>query len=156
VAVIDQKLTDRFAVYNGDSCEVLPTLPAESVHLSIYSPPFAGLYRYSSDRRDLSNGRTYEEFLAHYEFIVREISRVTLPGRISAVHCMDVPKRGANIGGYSISQATSFACTKSTASNTSRASASGKSRCRPPPHDGEGARASADRRGLDSDQHRVR
>jgi DNA modification methylase len=100
MAVIDQKLTDRYAIYNGDSCEVLPTLPSDSVHLSIYSPPFAGLYKYSSDERDLANARTYEEFLAHYEFIVRELARVTLPGRISAVHCMDVPKRGANIGGY--------------------------------------------------------
>lgn len=100
MAVINQKLTDRYAIYNGDACEVLPTLPDGSVHLSIYSPPFAGLYRYSSDPRDLANARTYEEFLEHYEFMVREIARVTMPGRISAVHCMDVPKRGANIGGY--------------------------------------------------------
>lgn len=100
MACREQKLTDRYAVYNGDSCEVLPTLPSESVHLSIYSPPFAGLYTYSSDPRDVSNGRSYDEFIVHYEFIVREIARVTVPGRISAVHCMDVPKRGANIGGY--------------------------------------------------------
>lgn len=100
MAVINQKLTDRYAIYNGDSCEVLPTLPDRSAHLSIYSPPFAGLYVYSSDERDLSNARTYEEFLQHYEFVVREIYRITLPGRITAVHCMDVPKKGANIGGY--------------------------------------------------------
>lgn len=100
MAVKAQELTERYAVYNGDSCEVLQTIPPESVHLSIYSPPFAGLYHYSSDERDLSNARTYDEFLQHYEFIVREIARVTLPGRISAVHCMDVPKEGANICGY--------------------------------------------------------
>lgn len=103
--VIDQQLTDQWAIYNGDSCEVLPTLPDESVHLSIYSPPFATeiggcLYHYSSSDKDLSNCRNYDEFFEHYEFIVKEIARVTLPGRISAVHCMDVPKKGANICGY--------------------------------------------------------
>ncbi len=106
MAVIDQHLNDRFAIYNGDCCEVLPTIPAESIHLSIYSPPFATeiggcLYHYSSSARDLSNCRSYEEFFEHYEFIVAQIARVTMPGRISAVHCMDVPKKGANIAGYS-------------------------------------------------------
>lgn len=89
--VLDQKITDRYAVWNGDCLEVMPTLPEESVHLSIYSPPFAGLYHYSSSERDLSNCRNYDEFFQHYEFVVREIHRVTIPGRITAVHCMDVP-----------------------------------------------------------------
>lgn len=100
MAVADQLITDRFAAYCGDCCEVLPTLPAGSVHLSVYSPPFCGLYNYSSSERDLSNCRTYSEFFEHYEFVVREIHRLTLPGRITAVHCMDVPKDGANICGY--------------------------------------------------------
>lgn len=100
MAVIDQCVTDRYAAYNGDSCEVLPTLPAESVGLSVYSPPFCGLFHYSSSERDLSNARSYEEFFGHYEFIVREVTRLTPPGRISAVHCMDVPKGGANLCGY--------------------------------------------------------
>lgn len=105
MAVMDQKVTNKWAVYNGDSCEVLPTLPDESVHLSIYSPPFATeiggcLYHYSSSDKDLSNCRDYKEFFEHYEFIVSQIARVTVPGRISAVHCMDVPKKGANICGY--------------------------------------------------------
>lgn len=105
MAVIDQVLTEQYAIYNGDSCEVLPTLPDESVHLSVYSPPFAVegggcLYHYSSSERDLSNCRSYKEFFQHYEFIVSEIFRVTLPGRISAVHCMDVPRDGANICSY--------------------------------------------------------
>jgi hypothetical protein len=74
--------------------------------MSIYSPPFAtvhggALYNYSSSPRDLTNARTYAEFFEHYEFIVSEIARVTIPGRISAVHCMDVPKAGANIAGFS-------------------------------------------------------
>lgn len=94
--VIDQKITDRYAIYNGDSVEVLPTLRDGSIHFSIYSPPFATqgggcLYHYSSSDRDLSNCRTYDEFFAHYEFIVRELHRLTMPGRLTAVHCMDVP-----------------------------------------------------------------
>lgn len=105
MAVMNQEITDQWAIYNGDSCEVLPTLPDSSVHLSIYSPPFATeiggcLYHYSSSDKDLSNCRDYDEFFEHYEFIVKEIARVTMPGRISAVHCMDVPKKGANICGY--------------------------------------------------------
>jgi hypothetical protein len=99
MAVLDQLVTDRYAVYNGDSCEVLPTLPAGSVHLSVYSPPFCGLYVYSSSERDLSNCRTYDEFFAHYEFVVRELHRLTMPGRVTAVHCMDVPRDGANLSG---------------------------------------------------------
>lgn len=106
MAVTTQLITDRFALYNGDCCEVLPKIPSESVHLSIYSPPFAtesggALYNYSSSDRDFSNARTYSEFFEQYEFLASEIARVTLPGRISAVHCMDVPKNGANIAGYS-------------------------------------------------------
>lgn len=100
MAVIDQAVTDRYALYNGDCCEVMPTLPDECVHLSIYSPPFGGLYHYSSSERDLSNSGDYDEFMEHYEFVVREIYRLTLPGRITAVHCTDIPKRGANLGGY--------------------------------------------------------
>lgn len=106
MAVIDQEITDNYALYNGDSAEVLATLPDESIGLSVYSPPFATenggcLYNYSSSVRDLSNARTYKEFFEHYAYIVGHIARATKPGRISAVHCMDVPKQGANICGYS-------------------------------------------------------
>ncbi len=94
MSVINQSITDRYAIYNGDSCEVLPKLPAESVDLSIYSPPFCGLYNYSSSDRDLSNCRNYSEFFEHYSFIVSEICRLTKPGRLTAVHCMDVPGTG--------------------------------------------------------------
>ncbi len=100
MAVIDQTITENYAAYHGDCCEVLPTLPDDKIHLSVYSPPFCGLYHYSSSERDLSNCRTYDEFFEHYEFVVREIHRVTMPGRITAVHCMDVPREGANICGY--------------------------------------------------------
>lgn len=91
MAVLDQQITDTHAIYNGDCLEVMPQLPDGSVHLSVYSPPFAGLYHYSSSERDLSNARSYEEFFEHYEFVVRELHRLTMPGRITAVHCMDVP-----------------------------------------------------------------
>jgi DNA modification methylase len=100
MSVIDQQLTEHYALYNGDCIEVLPTLPDNSVHLCIYSPPFCGLFHYSSSERDLSNARSYEEFFEHYEYVVREIHRVLLPGRLTAVHCMDVPKDGANHCGY--------------------------------------------------------
>jgi DNA modification methylase len=90
--VNDQVITDRYAIYNGDCMDVMGDLPTDSVHLSIYSPPFAGLYHYTSSERDLSNNRSYEEFLEHYTFITKEIHRVTMPGRRTLVHCMDVPK----------------------------------------------------------------
>jgi DNA modification methylase len=91
VAVADQVINERSALYNGDCMEVMPTLPAGSVHLSVYSPPFAGLYNYSSSERDLSNCKDYDEFFEHYEHVVREIHRITMPGRMTGVHCMDVP-----------------------------------------------------------------
>lgn len=91
MAVINQVVTDRYALYYGDCLEVLPELPAGSVHLSVYSPPFAGLYQYSSSERDLSNSRDYGEFFGHFEYVVRELHRVTMPGRVTAVHCMDIP-----------------------------------------------------------------
>lgn len=91
MADIDSVETETYSVYNADCIEVMQKLPKKSVHLSVYSPPFGGLYNYSSDERDLSNCFSYEQFFEHYEYVVRELARVTLSGRISAVHCMDVP-----------------------------------------------------------------
>lgn len=91
MAVADQKITERYALYCGDCIDVMATLPKEAVHLSIYSPPFGGLYHYSSNDRDLSNCSDYKQFFEHYGYVVRELSRITLPGRMTAVHCMDVP-----------------------------------------------------------------
>jgi hypothetical protein len=91
VAVRNQVITDRYAVYNGDCIEVMRGLPGGSVHLSCYSPPFGGmLYQYSSDPADLSNSKDYAEFFDHYGFVVREVHRLTLPGRMTAVHCQDI------------------------------------------------------------------
>lgn len=94
-----QVITKDYALYNGDCIEVMRQLPDKSVDLSIYSPPFMGLYNYSSDERDLSNCASYEEFFEHYEFVVSEIARLTKPGRFTAVHCMDVPS-SCNAGAY--------------------------------------------------------
>lgn len=86
----DQIITDRYAMYNSDCMEVISTLEDDTIDLSIYSPPFAGLYNYSSSDRDFSNCESKEQFLEHYEFLIKEMSRVTKPGRINAVHCTDV------------------------------------------------------------------
>lgn len=91
MAIKEQKITDKFAIYNGDCVEVMAELSNESIGLSIYSPPFGGLYHYSSDNRDLSNCDSYSDFFIHYEFVVKEIHRITKKGRCTAVHCMDVP-----------------------------------------------------------------
>jgi DNA modification methylase len=86
----DQLITDQYALYNGDCMSVLPTMADNSVDLSVYSPPFAGLYNYSSSEMDFSNSENKEQFLKQYDFLVKEIARVTKPGRITAVHCTDV------------------------------------------------------------------
>jgi len=88
--VKDQVITDRYAIYNDDCVNVIQTLDDESIDLSVYSPPFAGLYNYSSDPRDMSNCESKEQFLEQYEYLINEISRITKPGRITAVHCTDV------------------------------------------------------------------
>lgn len=91
MAVAAQEIHERYALYNGDCCEVAASLPDNSIHLSAYSPPFGGLFCYSSNDRDLSNCRDYEQFFSHYAFVVKELFRLTMPGRMTAVHCMDIP-----------------------------------------------------------------
>jgi len=95
MAVSDQVVNDRYAIYCGDAIEVMQGLPNQSVHLSLYSPPFRGLYVYSSDPQDLSNAIDSDEFFEHYDYFIEQIARVTMPGRISAVHCMDIPLSNA-------------------------------------------------------------
>lgn len=91
MAVKDQLITERYAVHRGDCVEVMKGYPDRCVDLSCYSPPFGGmLYQYSSDPADLSNSKDYDEFFAHYAFVVREIHRLTKPGRMTAVHCCDI------------------------------------------------------------------
>jgi len=102
MAVIDQKITNEYAIYNGDCCEVMPNVPASSIGLSVYSPPFCGLYNYSSSPRDMSNSPTYESFFEHYDYLVSEVSRVTQPGRISCVQCTDIPNPGQRTGYFDL------------------------------------------------------
>jgi DNA modification methylase len=88
--VKDQVIKDEYAIYNSDCLYVMPTLKPESIDLSVYSPPFAGLYNYSSSDNDFSNCESREQFLEQYEFLIKEIARLTKPGRITAVHCSDI------------------------------------------------------------------
>lgn len=78
--------------------QVMDKLPSDKIGLSIYSPPFGGLYNYSSDERDLSNCDDYGEFFKHYEYVIRDLFRITIPGRITAVHCMDIPRSNSGKG----------------------------------------------------------
>lgn len=88
--VVNQIVTDNYAIYEGDSCEVMPQIPDNTVGLSIHSPPFEGLYKFSNSDRDVSNSEG-EKFYEHYGFIVKELLRITKPGRIAAVHVMQLP-----------------------------------------------------------------
>lgn len=102
MAVADQSITDNYAAYLGDCIEVMATLPPQKVHLSIYSPPFGGLYHYSSSDHDISNCDDYGQFFEHYAFVVRELHRLTMPGRMTCVHCADVASGNTGHGDYLI------------------------------------------------------
>lgn len=87
---INQKVTDQYAVYQGDSCELIRAIPDESIHFGIHSPPFEGLYKFTDSPRDISNSER-GEFWAHYDFLIQELLRVTMPGRLHSVHVMQLP-----------------------------------------------------------------
>ena len=89
--VKDQYITDKYAMYCGDTTEVIKGVSDESVGLIVYSPPFSSLYTYSNSDRDLGNSRNDDEFFQHFDFIVSELYRILMPGRIMAVHCMNIP-----------------------------------------------------------------
>lgn len=89
--VIDQKFGRNFAMYNGDCVEVVRGIPEHSVGFAIFSPPFASLYTYSNSARDMGNCKTDEEFMENFSFLVEELARVMMPGRIVAFHCMNLP-----------------------------------------------------------------
>jgi hypothetical protein len=82
--VNEQLITDNYALYNSDCMYVIPGMERDSIDLSIYSPPFAGLYNYSSSENDFSNCESKEQFLSQYEFLIAEMARITKPGRINA------------------------------------------------------------------------
>ena len=89
--ILNQKIDDRYAVYNGDCVEVLKGITDNSIHYSIFSPPFASLYTYSNSDRDMGNSASDNEFYEHFKFLVSELYRVTMPGRLLSFHCMDLP-----------------------------------------------------------------
>lgn len=96
--VLDQYVSDRVSLYNGDSIEILRGLPDGSVHYSIFSPPFSSLYTYSNSDRDMGNSSGDEEFYTHFGYLITELARVIMPGRLVSVHCMDIPRMKSRDG----------------------------------------------------------
>ncbi len=88
--VINQMITDRWSMYQGDCVEVLKGIPSDSIHYSIFSPPFSSLFVYSNLLRDMGNS-TDDEFREHFSFFVPEMYRVMMPGRLVSIHCMNLP-----------------------------------------------------------------
>ncbi len=86
-----EEIGDGFRAILGDSVEQLKKLPSDSIHYSMFSPPFASLYTYSASDRDMGNCKTHSEFFAHFEFLISELYRVTMPGRLLSFHCMNLP-----------------------------------------------------------------
>lgn len=100
IKCVDQVITEDYAIYQGDSCDVIRAIPGDSIHFGIHSPPFEGLYKFSNFDRDISNNEG-PGFWEHYGFLISELHRVTMPGRIHAVHVMQLPMskiRHGNIG----------------------------------------------------------
>lgn len=89
--VLEQIIENRYAIYNGDSCEIVKAIPDNSIHYTIFSPPFASLYTYSNSDRDMGNSKGDDEFYDHFIFLAKELYRVTMPGRLLSFHCMDLP-----------------------------------------------------------------
>ena len=96
--VIDEKVTDTYAVYNCDTVELAQTMPSDSIDFSVFSPPFASLYTYSNSDRDMGNSSSYDEFWTQYQFLIKEQFRVMRPGRNIAIHCMNLPTSKQNDG----------------------------------------------------------
>lgn len=89
--VLAQAIEKQYAIYNGDSCELIKDIPDDSIHYTIFSPPFASLYTYSNSDRDMGNSKGDDEFYEHFKFLAKELYRVTMPGRLLSFHCMDLP-----------------------------------------------------------------
>ena|SRR5690625_3210792 len=98
VVLKDQVIDNEFAYYCGDAVEVSKGIPDNTADITIYSPPFFELYVYSDDPKDMNNSANYSQFQQHYRYLVREIKRILKPGRICAVHCMDLPVQKSKYG----------------------------------------------------------
>lgn len=88
---LNNVIGNGYQLINGDTCEIIREIPDESIHCEIYSPPFSSLYTYSNSDRDLGNSKNDEQFFEHFRFITTELFRILKPGRIMAVHCMNLP-----------------------------------------------------------------
>lgn len=97
-SIVDQVTTDLFSAMNGDCIEVVRGIPADSIHYTVFSPPFASLYTYSNSERDMGNCATHAEFHEHFAFLVADLFRVTKPGRLLSFHCMNLPTSKARDG----------------------------------------------------------
>lgn len=91
VKVNDEKITENYAIYNGDTTEIIKGIPDNSIGLSVFSPPFSSLYTYSNSDRDLGNSKSDEEFFTHFQFIIEDLYRILKLGRVVAIHCMQIP-----------------------------------------------------------------
>lgn len=89
--VLNQTIKENYSLYNGDSCEIMTSIPDNSIHYSIFSPPFADLYVYSNSERDMGNCKSKSEFYEHFRFIVKELYRIMINGRLVSFHCMNLP-----------------------------------------------------------------
>lgn len=91
IKAVDQVIGEDYAIYNGDSCDLIKAVPSDSIHFGVHSPPFSGLYKFTNSDRDISNNGDDESFFQHYLFLIRELLRVTVPGRLHSVHVMQLP-----------------------------------------------------------------
>jgi DNA modification methylase len=96
--VLNQEITERFALYNADCVDVARALPDNSVDFSVYSPPFESLYVFSSSERDMGNSASSDDFWRHYRYLIAEMYRAMKPGRLVAIHCMNLPTQKARDG----------------------------------------------------------
>ena len=96
--VLDQYVSRRVSLYHGDSVEILKGLPDNSIHYSLFSPPFSSLYTYSNSDRDMGNSTNDAQFYTHFGYLIQELARVLMPGRLVSVHCMDIPKMKSRDG----------------------------------------------------------
>ena len=89
--VLAQVIEKRYAAYNADSVELTKNIPDNSIHYTLFSPPFSSLYTYSNSDRDMGNCKGDDEFVEHFKFLAKELYRITIPGRLLSFHCMDLP-----------------------------------------------------------------
>ena len=85
------KTSDDWTMHLADCVEVAREIPNDSIHYSVYSPPFASLYTYSNSERDMGNSKDHDEFWRHYRFLIKEQFRALMPGRLVSIHCMNLP-----------------------------------------------------------------